>query len=253
MSLFISLSETDKRVIFVLLLLIIVTLVILGYLGLLVTRVMRWQGKRVDQFTHDVVVTKVIDNKKDFVRYARTKNWVWFFKQAWKPLLIILLAVLFLIIRNAVTHDWNYELWSHKTTGFGTLLFVWDFADPNIYKEFFGVKLISDWPPLVNTPHWVWDAWVSYIFVPAIIIGGVWYLVACQCVVARTIRIWKLKHSIFDKSLDNYNQNNPQNNMMGMNGMNGMNNTGNMNNPNNMGNGYPNNMNMPNNGNNLNQ
>jgi len=212
MNILISLSETDKRVIFVLLLLIIVTLVIFGYIGLLITRVMRWQGKRVDNYTHDVVVTKVINNKKDFVRYANKKNWVWFFKQAWKPLTIILIAFLFLVIRNAIARDWNYNLFDHKKTGFGTLLFVWDFTDPNIYKEFFGIRLIADWPPLINTPHWEWDAWVSYLFVPAVFIGSIWYLIALQCVVARTIRIWQLKHSIFDKSLDNYNQNNPQNN-----------------------------------------
>ena len=227
MNLFITLSESDKRVIFVILLLIIVLLVIFGYIGLLITRVMKWQGKRVDNFTHDVVVTKVIDNKKDFVRYARKKNWVWFFKQAWKPLIVILVAFLLLIIRNAVTKDWDYDVFDYKTTGFGTLLFIWDFQDPNIYKEFFGIKLIADWPPLVSTPHWSWDAWCSYLFVPAAFIGIGWYLVACQCVVARTIRIWQLKHSVFDKSLYNYNQNDPKNNLKF--------------------NNNPNNMNMPNN------
>ena len=211
MNLLISLSETDKRVIFVLLLLIIITLVIFGYIGLLITRVMRWQGRRVDQFTHDVVVTKVIDNKKDFVKYARKKNWVWFFKQAWKPLIIILLAFILLVIHNAVTRDWSYDVFDHEKTGFGTLLFIWDFNDPDIYKEFFGIKLIADWPPIISTPHWEWDAWCSYIFVPAVFIGGSWYLIALQCVVARTIRIYQLKHSVFDKSLENYNQNDPNN------------------------------------------
>ncbi|MBE6133479.1 MAG: hypothetical protein E7178_02295 [Erysipelotrichaceae bacterium] len=211
MSIFVSLSETDKRVIFILLLLIIVTLVILGYLGLLVTRIMKWQGRRVDNFTHDVVVTKVIDNKKDFLRYARKKNWVWFFKQAWKPLTIILVAFLFLLIHHLITRDWTYDLFEHTKTGFGTLLFIWDFNDPNIYKEFFGVRIIADWPPIISKPHWQWEAWVSYIFVPAVIIGGVWYLISVQCVVARTIRIHQLKHTVFDKTLENYNQNNPNN------------------------------------------
>lgn len=229
MNILISLSETDKRVIFVLLLLVIITLVIFGYIGLLITRVMKWQGKRVDNFTHDVVVTKVIDNKKDFVIYATKKNWVWFFKQAWKPLLIILIATLFLVIRNAIAGDWNYDVFDHQKTGFGTLLFIWDFNDPNIYKEFFGIRLIADWPPIISTPHWQWEAWASYIFVPAVFIGGGWYLIAVQCVVARTIRIWQLKHSVFDKSLENYNQNDPQNNPY----LNQVNNPNqNMNNPN---------------------
>jgi len=211
MSFFIQLTETDKRVIFVLLLLIIVTLVIFGYLGMLITRVMRWQGRRVDQYTHDVVVTKVIDNKKDFVRYANKKNWVWFFKQAWKPLVIILLAFLLLVIHNAITKDWSYDVFDYKKTGFGTLLFIWDFQAESIYKEFFGIRIIADWPPLISTPHWEWEAWCSYIFVPAVFVGGIWYLVALQCVVARTFRIWQLKHSVFDKSLENYNQHDPNN------------------------------------------
>lgn len=213
MNILISLSETDKRVIFILLLLIIVTLVIFGYIGLLITRIMRWQGKRVDQFTHDVVVTKVIDNKKDFVIYATKKNWVWFFKQAWKPLTVILLAFVLLVIHHAITRDWSYDLFDYKKTGFGTLLFIWDFNDPNIYKEFFGIRLIADWPPIISTPHWQWEAWCSYIFIPAVFIGGGWYLIVLQSVVARTIRIHQLKHSVFDKSLDNYNQNDPRNNI----------------------------------------
>lgn len=205
---FISLSETDKRVIFVLLLFIIVTLVILGYIGLIITRVMKWQGKRMDQLTHDVVVTKVIDNKKDFMRYARKKNWVCFFKQAWIPLLIMLVAGLILIIRNAVSKDWSYDVFDYKVTGFGTLLFIFDFSDPDIYVNVFGMTLLAEWPPVISYPHWSWEAWCSYLFVPIMTVGGVWYLISLQCVIARTIRMHELKHSVFDKSLENYNQNN---------------------------------------------
>ena len=41
------------------------------------------------------------------------------------------------------------------------------------------------------------------------IVGAVWYFVAAQAYLARTIRAHKLARTVFDKSLDNYNQNTP--------------------------------------------
>ena len=167
---------------------------------------MRWQGKRMDELTHDVVVTNVIDNKKDFVRYARIKNWYTFFKQAWIPLLILFVASMTLIIHNAATNDWSYNLVDYNKTGFNTIFFVWDFKDPNIYHSFFGMNLICDWPPIVNTPHFELEAWASYIFFFGMIVGGGWYLVTLQCLIARTIRMYELSYDLYRKSLDGYNK-----------------------------------------------
>ena len=56
----ISLSENDKRLIFALLLVLILVFVVIGYLGYLVTRLMKWQGKKLDSLVADPVVTHVI-------------------------------------------------------------------------------------------------------------------------------------------------------------------------------------------------
>ena len=53
------------------------------------------------------------------------------------------------------------------------------------------------------------DAIYSYIAVPLLIIGGIWYIVVAQAYLARTIRASKLCKQVFEKSLDGFNQNTP--------------------------------------------
>lgn len=204
---FIKLSESDKRVIVAILLLVILLIALAWLIGSIIIKVMKWQGKRLDTLVYDAVKTHVITKKKHFYSYARKKNWRLFFLQSWKPLLIILIAILILIIRNAVTNDWSYNIWDYKVTGFNTLFFHFDWEHIGNYcKTFFGINLLAEWPAVVSTPHWSGEAWCSYIFVPLITIGGVWYLISVQCVISRTIRMYKKADSIFEKSLENYNQ-----------------------------------------------
>ena len=204
-NLYISLSEKDKRVILIFFLLLIVTIAFIAVLGAIITRVMRWQGKRMDDLTHDVVVTNVVDNKKAFLRYARIKNWYTFVKQSWKPIVILIATVLILVIHNAVV-GWDYDLLDFEKTGFNTLFFIWDFNDPDIYHTFFGIKMICDWPPIINYPHFSLEAWASYVFFFGMLIGGAWYLVTLQCVIARTFRMYQLSYDLYRKSLDGFNK-----------------------------------------------
>ncbi len=212
MNILISLTENDKRLIVALLLVIILVFVLIGYIGMIITRVMKWQGKKMDNLVHDVVITKVITDKKHFIRYGRKKNWRTFFKQAWKPIIIMAVGIIVLLIRNMIYRDFSYNVFDYKKTGFNTLLFLWDFSSKDIYADIFGMKVLAKMPPLLNTPHFELEAWTSYIFMPCMIVGGCWYLVALQSLIARTIKLFKLSHSVFDKSLDGYNQNSYINN-----------------------------------------
>ena len=68
-----TLSDNDKRIIFSLLLIFVVVIVLIGLLGYILYRIMRWQSKKMDHLVHDVVVTKVITDKKAFIKYGRYK------------------------------------------------------------------------------------------------------------------------------------------------------------------------------------
>lgn len=200
-----KLSENDKRLIIALLLVLILVFVLIGVVGMLVQRVMKWQGKRMDTLVHDVVITKVITNKTALRRYGKKKSWNLFFKQSWLPLVLIIVSFLVLLITCMIRHDFSYNIFDHKKTGFATLLFLWDF-DNAIYVKVFGATVLSEWPPLLNSPHFEVEAIGSYIFVPLFLIGTIWYLVAVQSYISRRIRLFKLCSTVFEKSLEGYTQ-----------------------------------------------
>lgn len=204
----IKLSENDKRIIIAFFLAIIIIFVLFGLFGSLIIRTMKWQGKKCDELVNEVVINKIITTPSQLRKYARKKNRRCFLKQAWIPVALIVLGVLSIIIHNAATNNWSYNPFN-KDDGFGTLLFVWDFGNADSYTKVFGLTLLKEWPPLVNTPHFEVKALVSYFAIPALFIGGIWYIVAAQSYLARTIRAYKLARTIFDKNLDNYNQNTP--------------------------------------------
>ena len=204
----VQLSENDKRIIIAICLIVILLFVLIGLIGSLIVRVMKWQGKKCDTLVSDVVTNHIITAPRQFRKYARKKNVRHFIKQAWLPLLIILAGALVYIIRNIVYKNWAYNPFN-ADDGFGTLLFLWDFSDPDSYTTIFGFKVLAKWPPLINQPHVVIDAICSYVAVPLVTIGTLWYLVVAQAWLARSIRAFKLSKQVFEKSLDGFNQNTP--------------------------------------------
>lgn len=212
----IQLSEGDKRILFALLIVLVLLFVIIGFLGKLTQYVVKKQGEKIDEHINDAVKLGIIKNKRHFISYANKKNWRIFFIKCWIPLVIIIVGILTLIIHNAITRDWSYDVWDYQNTGIGTWFFIWDFSDPDSWTIVFGIRVLAKWPPLISAPHWSWEAWASYIFFICVTVGGVWYLITVQGVIARAIRIHKLADSIYSPKLDEYHytdgMNNNQNN-----------------------------------------
>lgn len=206
MQVFVSLSENDKRLIFALLLVVILVFVLIGYIGFIITRVMKWQGKKMDTLVSDVVVTRTITKKIPFFNYARKKNWRLFFKQSYIAIIILVVGALVLVIRDAVMRDFSYNVFDYNVTGANTVLFLWDFSGVFQRQDH---SLVLNWPVLINTPHLSGEAWASYIFMSCMIVGGSWYLIAIQSLISRTIRMYKLSTTVFEKSLEGFNQNEP--------------------------------------------
>lgn len=198
----VALSENDKRMIFALLLLILLVLAIVGYLAFLICKLIKHQGKKMDSLIHDVVVTKVIIDKKHLKAYGRKKNWALFFKQAYIPFLIVIFGLLIWIIKCSIINDFSYNPFN-TVDGFGTIFWTWKFSgeytDGSLIKF---AKLVVD-----NTPHMVAEGWAGYIAAPCFLVGGVWYLIAVTGVIGRTIKLNKRCSTLFEKNLDGFNQN----------------------------------------------
>ena len=197
----ISLSESDKRIIFAILIVAILVLVLIGYLGYLLVKLMKWQGRKMDTLIHDVVVTKVITDRKHLIRYGRKKNWALFFKHAYIPLIIIAVGFIVLLIRNSIYNDFNYNPFSVEN-GFGSLFWTWKLSNEYVGGDLIKFNVIV----LDNQPHFVAEAWGGYISSPCFLIGGLWYLISVSALIGRTVKLYVRSREVFEKSLDGFSQ-----------------------------------------------
>lgn len=165
---------------------------------------MKWQSKKIDTLVHDAVVTKVITNRKQLIKYGRKKNYALFFKQSYIPIILIILGLIVLLIRCSINNDFNYNPFN-TYDGFGTIFYTWKLGGEFTGDEYSFIRfntLVVD-----NYPHFVSEAWASYVSVPLFLVGGVWYLLAASSLLSRTVLLEKRSREIFEKSLEGYNQN----------------------------------------------
>ena len=203
MTLFISLSETDKRVLFAVLLVFILLIVLVGYIGFIINKVMKRQAKHIENAVHDVVVTNVVTDAKSFRKYAYKKNLNLFYKTTKIPMLIILSSLLILLINDLIMQNFAYNPFNMEN-GFGSLLFIWDFTKSSSSTNIWFITI--NWPTLIHTPTYVAQAWGGYLFTLCFTVGTIWYMISIQGFIARALKIRKLSKSIYDKSLENFNQ-----------------------------------------------
>jgi len=202
MPLLIKLTENDKRILIAICIVVFLVFILIGYLGLLIERIMKRQARDLDTSMHDVVSTGVVDNPRYFRRIAFKKNARLFYKQSRLSFLLVFVSVAFLYfyllsIRN---YDLTF-LFDYQTKGINTLFFIFDW--PNTpHAIFFGMNLPSGWPPLLSAPHFMIEAWPSYVFVPLFTIGMVWLFINIQALISRTFRLLKMSNDVYKKSLD---------------------------------------------------
>lgn len=193
----IKLTENDKRLIIMLLLVFILLFIIVGYISLLIKKIMKKQGSKADEMLKNVVDANYFDNEKSLIKFGIKKNMRLFYKEARIPFLIILGAWIGYILYCLFANKWGYNPFN-RVDGFGTLFY--EYSDwPK--TDFFGLTIINGFPEVITAPHFELSAWFSYLFVPANIVGCVWFLICVQGYIARSLRIYKIAHGIFRKKL----------------------------------------------------
>jgi len=197
----VKLTENDKRLIIALILIIVLLFFIIGCIVRVVKKTMQTQSKRADKMLRDVVEAKIFTKENQLIKFGIRKNWRLFYKQARIPFVIMLAASLIIIIYCITMNNWHVNLFDNKDEGIGTLFHTFKWNETPTVK-IFGITVISDWPPLAYPPHWSWKAWGSYIFIPAMFIGGFWFLICVQAYIARSFRIRKIAKNVFNRPLD---------------------------------------------------
>ena len=157
--LLIRLTENDKRILIGICIAVILLFVLIGILGSLVIKTMKYQGKKCDTLIADVVIARLIKTPAQLRRYARKKNIRYFLKQALLPLLLAIIGVGALFARNIIKDDWAYNPFN-LTDGFGTLIYTLDWHNENMYTYIFGFKVIADWPQVATVHILKWKPFI---------------------------------------------------------------------------------------------
>ena len=192
----INLSDNAKKALFILFLGIILVFVFVGYVSLAVQGAMKKQGSKADEMLQNVVKADYFTNEKQFMKYARRKNARVFYVQARIAFLVILGSILLYVLCSLFSGWWGNPFGRER--GIGSLFF--QFGEwPK--EKFFGITLISGWPKVVARPEFKVEALFSYLFVPPFLVGCGWFLICTQAFISRSLRILKIRNSIYRKKL----------------------------------------------------
>lgn len=196
-----TLTDNDKKLLVVLLFVLILLFIVVGLLGWLIRFVsVRFEG-RMDYEIHDAVVYRVIQSPEQLRKYGRKKNNRLYVKANLIPFFVAIASLLVWIIYSAIDHSWARNYFGE----FSTLLFNFDWSNENCHTVVWGIRVLSRWPDLVSSPHWVNACWGSYLLVPLWLIAIIWYAVNTQAYIARELQLNKRMHTVFEKSLDDFN------------------------------------------------
>lgn len=195
--LLIKLSENEKRIIIALCLLILLIIVLFGYLYLLVRKIMDRQGKQVDKMMYDIMKARVITDAKTFRKVSLYKSHLYFVKKAWIPFLIMIISVFGLLIYGWATKDAGLTYFAEAWRDISIKL-KWPMGD------FFGLRVPVDWPTISKAPDFSFT-FSKYFSLFCTIVGAYGFfafLVRVQALIARFLRIIKLKKTYFAKDLN---------------------------------------------------
>ncbi len=196
-----SLNESDKRLLIILLVIMIFLFIIVGLIGALIRFVTNRFGRRMDYEVHEAAILRVITTPEQLKKYGGIKNNRLLVKMSIIPFCIALASLIVYIIYSTVYGVWARDYFKE----FSSLLFNFDWGNEKNFVNFWGLTLLARWPDLISSPQWINEYWGSYLLVPLWLTSIIWYLVVIQAYLARAVRLNKLSHSIFEKSLDDFN------------------------------------------------
>ena len=202
----ISLSDTDRRVLVIALIIILIAFLLAALIGIAIRHTMLYQSKRADAFMHDVAVTHVVATPKEFRALGFKKNNRILFRSSLIPFGIGILGLLIWIISNIASGRWGeniFVVWSE-------LFFHFDWKgtpeDP-VFVKVFGMSLLARFPSVSAAPTFRVEHIPAYIEVFLFLTSWIYYAVVCQAYIARLIMIIYRSNDIFEKSLEGFKAN----------------------------------------------
>lgn len=195
----IKLSESDKRVLIALCLVLIIILVLIGYLVKLIKYILRKKADFVDNSMYDLLDANVILNKKHFRKVSWEKNRRKFYFEARIPMFFILFS-LFLIFLYMCVYGFNIDFIIKNNND---LSFKLDWSNTGELLLGF-IPVLARWPKITKYPVFHFnriDSYLTYIFDLCLIYGIIHFLICVSFFIARNIRTITVSSEYFKKDL----------------------------------------------------
>ena len=198
MNFLIQLSESDKRILISLLLILILLFVIIGYLARLIKYLLRVQGDYVEKSMYDILDADLINDKKHFFKVSWEKNTRKFYFSARLPVIILICLLTIILIYQTVIENYSWDFF----------LFYLQEASFELYwptQEFFGVNIVCDWPSIAKASVFYFDkfdAWLTYLVTLTGSYAIIHFILCSISLLVRNIRTIKVGNEYFKKDLD---------------------------------------------------
>ncbi len=193
-------DSTFWKVILTILVILLSIFFIFGLIGRLIQVIIKNQQKRVDKLMSKLILSKVVNNEKDFKRIANYKSRVYFFKHAIPAIFIMLLSLLCYVVSISILLKLNGNQYVSMFYIFGRTIFPWkgDF----IYFPPFGFDFSNVYADLPFDEFPLWYGIMSLVTISILFVGICYYFFEVQGYLARKFRIRKLALNMFTKNLD---------------------------------------------------
>lgn len=196
----VTLSQSDKRLIFIFLFVFIIIFILIGLIGVVIRRITKLMETRMDYEIHEAVIKRVISTPEQLRKYGSIKNRRRFFLESIPVFCIIIASVIAYLVNSFVTGKWADTYFAN----FGDLFYQWDW-DNAVMVKVFGFEVLSEWPAVSNAPHIEVAHIGSYVLCLLWILAMVYLAIVTQAFIARGFLLNRRCHTVFGKSLEGFN------------------------------------------------
>lgn len=208
----VRLSEEDKRMIYTLIIVFLVLIALIGLIARGVVSYMRYKGREVDNYTHDLVKYGVLAKPRHFRKYVYAREFKVFTKSNRLPILILLVAAAGVYLYLDLVAEQPISVVLDAINGLGITV-TWPAPVP-----FFGLNIPNDWPTFdPNFPAYAngffmfnggvvlpfLDVLVIYAGLLAALIAYIFFMGSTLTYFGRLGRGWKASTIVFQKRLEN--------------------------------------------------
>ena len=186
-------SNNIWKVVLTILIIFLSIFFIFGLIGRAIQVGLQNQSKKVDQQMSKLITAKVVTNEKEFVRIAKYKSKVYFFKHTIPPMIILSVTLIMWLICMSI-NNWSQSMF----VLLGQMIYPWEGAPTFIPPLGFDFSSVTaNYVDMSN-----WFSIMTLITLGLFFVGIIYYFIEVSGFLARKFRIRKLSRTMFSRNLD---------------------------------------------------